>query len=127
VANRPEEFDWEAMLRSLSETLRKAPPEERAAIQLAFDALLFLSAENRVHEFRDHLRKAGQPASAVFRIEREFADMTEAAGWLAAQPLPKHGTLVRVAGRTHAVWRDEDGRLLLLPSFTPQELDALKK
>jgi hypothetical protein len=115
------------MLRSLSETLRKAPPEERAAIQLAFDALLFLSAENRVHEFREYLRQSALPAADVFRIEREFADMMEASKWLAAQPPPKHGTLVKVAGRTHAVWRDEDGTPLLLPSFTPQELDAMKK
>jgi hypothetical protein len=63
----------------------------------------------------------------VLRVEHEFEDMTQASKWMATQPPSSHGTLVKVAGRTHTVWRDEDGSLLLLPSFSPQELEERKK
>jgi hypothetical protein len=121
------DFDFETALRSLAVTAGKAPAEEQEALKLAASALHFLFAENRLHEFREYLHEADQPAVLAVRIEREFPDMTEASRWLATQPLPKHGTLVKVAGRTHAVWRDEDGSLLLLPSFSPEELEARRK
>lgn len=127
VTIRPDEFDFEATVRAVGETLKKAPAEEQGPIRLALDALYFLFAENRLHEFRDYVRKAGLPAEQVFRIEREFLDMAQASKWLTTQPAPQHGTLVSIAGRTHTVWRDKDGSLLLLPSFTPQELEARKK
>lgn len=127
MANRPDAFDFDATLRSLSETLERAPEVEKGAIQTAIDSLLFLFAQNRLQEFRDYLRSANAPADVVFPIEHEFEDMARAATWLSSQPAPRHGTLVKVAGRTHTVWRDEDGSLLLLPSFSPQELDARKK
>lgn len=63
---RPEEFDFEATVRSVSETLKKLPTEEQGPVQLALDALYFLLAENRLHEFRDHVRTAGPPAEQVF-------------------------------------------------------------
>lgn len=127
MAPLPDEFDFDATLRSLSETLKKAPEEEKAALQTAIDSLLFLFAQNRVQEFRDYLRTADAPADLVFPVEREFADMAQAAKWVASQPPPRHGALVKVAGRTHTVWRDDDGSPRLLPSFSPQELDARKK
>lgn len=101
--------------------------EEQEAIKLAAKALHFLLAENRLHEFRRYLQEADQPASDVMRIEREFPDMKQASEWVAARPPPRHGTLVKIAGRTHTVWRDEDGSLLLLPSFSPQELEDRRK
>jgi hypothetical protein len=127
VTSRPDEFDFEATVRSVGETLKKASAEEQGPLRLALDALYFLFAENRLHEFRDYVHKAGLPAEQVFRIEREFPDMAQASTWLTAQPAPEHGTLVSVAGRTHTVWREKDGSLLLLPSFTPQELEARRK
>ena len=127
MADRPDAFDFDATLRSLSVTLERAPEAEKGAIQTAINSLLFLFAQNRIEEFRDYLRSADVSADVVFPIEQEFEDMARAATWLASQPPPRHGTLVKVAGRTHAVWRDEDGSLLLLPSFSPQELDARKK
>lgn len=127
MAPRLGEFDFDATLRSLSETLKKAPVEEQEALQTAIDSLLFLFAQNRLHEFRKYLRTADAPADLVFPVEREFADMTQAEKWLTSQPPPPHGTLVKVAGRTHTVWRDEDGSLLLLPSFSPGELEERKK
>jgi hypothetical protein len=127
VTNRPEDFDFESTLQSLAASARKAPEQEQAAIKLAASALHFLFAENRLHEFRRYLQEADKPASDVVRIEHEFVDMTQASKWLTTQPPPKHGTLVKIAGRTHAVWRDEDGSLLLLPSFSPQELEDWRK
>lgn len=127
MTNRPEDFDFDAALQSLAASSKKVPEEEREAIKLAAQALHFLFAENRLHEFRRYLSEATQPAVDVVRIEHEFADMTQASKWLTAEPPPRHGTLVKVAGRTHTVWRDEDGSLLLLPSFSPQDLEARRK
>jgi hypothetical protein len=127
MTNRAEDFDFDATLQLLTASGRKAPADEQEAIKLAARALHFLYAENRLHEFRRYLRDADLPAGDVLRVEHEFEDMTQASKWVATQPPSSHGTLVKVAGRTHTVWRDEDGSLLLLPSFSPQELEARKK
>ena len=127
MAHRPGEFDFDATLRSLSETFKKAPEEEKEALQTAIDSLLFLFAQNRVQEFREYLRTADAPADLVFPVEREFVDMAQATTWVTSQPPPRHGALVKVAGRTHTVWRDDDGSPRLLPSFSPGELEARKK
>ena len=126
VTNRPEEFDFDATLRALGDTAPQASAEAQAAIELAAYALLFLHAENRLTAFREYLRDVKSPALLSVRIEREFTDMPQASQWLHAAPPPAHGTLVKVAGRTYAVWRDED-ESLLLPSLSPEELEARKK
>lgn len=127
MTNRPEEFDFDATLRALSGLAPHASTEAQAALELAAYALLFLHAENRLTAFREYLSDVKSPAILSVRIEREFTDMPQATGWLHASPPPAHGTLVKVAGRTYAVWRDEDGSLLLLPSLSPEELEARKK
>ncbi len=127
MTNRAEDFDFDATLRLLAASTGKVSPEEQEALKLAARALHFLYAENRLHEFRRYLREADLPAGDVLRVEHEFPDMAQASKWVAAQPPSSHGTLVKIAGRTHTVWRDEDGSLLLLPSFSPQELEERKK
>lgn len=127
MTNRAEDFDFDATLQLLAASGRRVPADEQEAIRLAARALHFLYAENRLHEFRRYLRDADQPAGDVLCVEHEFEDMTQASKWMATQPSSSHGTLVKVAGRTHTVWRDEDGNLLLLPSFSPQELEERKK
>jgi hypothetical protein len=127
VTSRLQDFDFESVLRSLAVTAKKVPAEEEEAISLAASALHFLFAENRLHEFRRYLQEAQQPAVLAVRVEHEFPEMSQAAKWVASQPPPRHGTLVKIAGRTHTVWRDEDGSLLLLPSLSPQELEERRK
>lgn len=98
--------------------------EENASIELAANALVFIEQEELLAAFRRYLERAKLPASQVIFVEHEFTDMAEAQRWLNTQPPPKRGTLVKVAGKTHTVWRHH-GDLLLLPSFTPQEAEAL--
>jgi hypothetical protein len=126
MSHPPEDFDFEATLQQLADAARAAPAPQQAALELAANALHFLYVENRLGAFRDYLREARAPAHLAVRIEREFDGLPQATGWLHAAPPPAHGTLVKVAGKTFAVWRDEAGQLQLVPSFTPQELDALK-
>jgi hypothetical protein len=48
--------------------------------------------------------------------------MEEAEHWLQSQPPPEWGEFVKVAGRTHSVEKRAAIRLILVPSFTPEEL-----
>ncbi|XXF77676.1 hypothetical protein P2318_32180 [Myxococcaceae bacterium GXIMD 01537] len=128
MSHAPEEFDFEGTMEVLSGIAESATAEQQAAIELAANALHFVYTRNLFKEFREYLRTADLPAELVIRIEHTFADMTEASKWLESRPPPRHGTHVSIAGRTHVVWRDDDGNRILLPSFTPQELnERLKK
>jgi hypothetical protein len=49
--------------------------------------------------------------------------MGQAEQWLHAQTPPMWGTLVKVAGKTWVVGKRAETRWVLLPSFTPQEVD----
>jgi hypothetical protein len=126
VKLNPANFQVEQVLHSLERASQQFPSdsEENASIELAAYALGFLDQDGHLDAFRRYLAQASLPASQVIFVEHEFADMPEAQRWLNTQPPPKRGTLVKVAGRTHTVWT-KDGALLLLPSFTPQEVEAL--
>jgi hypothetical protein len=128
VKPNPTDFQVEQVLQSLERASQQFPAEsdESASIRLSAYALAFLQWEDQLDTFRQFLERMTQPASQVKTIEHEFADMPEAQRWLSGSPPPTKGTQVKVAGRTHTVWR-KNGALLLLPSFTPQELDELAK
>jgi hypothetical protein len=126
MSHPPEDFDFEATLQELAAAAGSAPASQQAALELAANALHFLYVENRLGAFRDYLREARAPAHLVVRIAHAFDAMPQATQWLHAAPPPAHGTLVTVAGKTYAVWRDEAGQLQLVPSFTPQELEGPK-
>ena len=126
VKLNPADFQVEQVQQSLERVSQQFPSdsEENASIELAAYALGFIEQEDHLDAFRRYLAQAKLPASQVIFVEHEFTGMPEAQRWLSTQPPPKRGTLVKVAGRTHTVWT-RDGALLLLPSFTPQELEAL--
>ena len=126
VKRNPADFQVEQVLKALERASQQFPPdsEENASIELAAYALGFIDQQGHLDAFRRYLADAKRPAAEVIAVEHEFTDMPEAQRWLNAQPPPKRGTLVKVAGRTHTVWT-KDGDLLLLPSFTPQEAEAL--
>lgn len=126
VKLNPADFQVEQVQQSLERASQQFPSdsEENASIELAAYALGFIEQEDHLDAFRRYLEQAKLPASQVIFVEHEFTDMPEAQRWLSTQPPPKRRTLVKVAGRTHTVWT-KDGALLLLPSFTPQELEAL--
>lgn len=123
MRHNPKDFVIEQVLESLERAAAKFPAgsDENASIELAAYALTFIEWEDHLDAFRPFLERAKRPASQTIFIEHVFADMPEAQRWLNAQPSPAKGTLVKVAGKTHTVWK-RGGDLLLLPSFTPQEL-----
>jgi len=127
MSTPPDDFDVEAVLQVLGELAGSISSEQQEALALAANALLFLHTSQHFPAFRKYLRDASAPAHLTIRIEREFDDMTQATHWLHAQPPPAHGTHVKVAGRTYAVWHDDAGQQVLVPSMTPEELDALRK
>jgi len=120
-------FEVEEVLRTLEKAVQRFPPgsAELHAIELSAHALSFLFITNQLEAFDEHVRTAHLPAEQCIFISHEFKDMVEAQSWLQGQPAPALGTLVKIGGRTHAVFRDGDGTLLLGPSLTPQELEDL--
>jgi hypothetical protein len=127
MSTSPNDSQVEAALQVLGALASSASAEQKEALALAANALLFLLTHQQLPAFGEYLRDASAPAHLTIRIEREFDDMAQATGWLHAQPPPKNGTHVRVAGRTYAVWHDEAGQRVLVPSMTPEELDARRK
>jgi hypothetical protein len=127
MSTPPDDSEVEAALQTLGALAASATAEQQEALALAANALLFLHARQQLDAFREYLREASAPAHLTVRIEREFDDMAQATHWLHTQPPPAHGTHVRVAGRTYAVWRDDAGQQVLVPSMTPEELDARRK
>lgn len=127
VSMSPNAEDVEAALQVLGDLAGSASAEQQEALALAANALLFLHTHHQLPAFREYLRDASAPAHLTVRIEREFDDLAQATHWLHAQPPPAHGTHVKVAGRTYAVWHDDAGRQVLVPSLTPEELDARGK
>jgi hypothetical protein len=120
-------LEVEAALRTLEKVAQGFPPAsaEAHAIELAAHALGFVFITNQVDAFSEHVRTAHIPADQCIFISHEFKDMTEAQAWLHGQPAPAVGTLVKLSGRTHTVFRAGDGTLLMGPSLTPQELEKL--
>lgn len=119
MSSNAEDFDFEATLQTLGALADTASAEQRAALELAANALHFLYVTNQLPGLRDYVRDAEQP---VVLSPHAFDDMTQATAWLHTQPSPAHGMLVKVAGRTYAVWRDEAGQWVLVPSRSPEEL-----
>lgn len=121
--HNPKDFVVEQVLESLERAAARFPAgsDENASIELAAYALAFIEREDQLDAFRPFLERVKRPASQTKFIEHTFADMPEAQRWLNSQPSPARGTLVKVAARTHTVWK-RGGDLLLLPSLTPQEL-----
>ena len=121
------ELEVEEALHALERAAQGFPPDsaEAHALELAAHALSFLFITNQLDAFSEHVRTAHIPADQCIFISHEFKDMAEAQAWLHGQPAPALGTLVKISGRTHTVFRTGDGMLLLGPSLTPQELNQL--
>jgi len=122
-----QDFDVEAALRTLEAVARSASAEQQPTVELVANALHYLYVTNQLGALFQYVREAAQPAALTARIQHAFPDMAEATRWLHTSPPPEQGTLVKVAGRTHAVWRDDDGRQVLVPSLSPEELEAREK
>ncbi|RYZ43075.1 MAG: hypothetical protein EOO71_04915 [Myxococcaceae bacterium] len=98
-------------------------PEDEHVLRIAAYGLHYFHKLSMLDGFRAYLRDADAPATDANLIEQEFVSMPDARQWLAQAQGQNVGALVRVAGRTHAVWREASGELTLVPSLTPQDLE----
>jgi hypothetical protein len=122
MTQRLEDFDFEQTCRDLGASASAAPAQAQAAHEIAGYALHYLFATDQLTGFRDYLRTARDPVESTIKSEHVFKTMEEAEQWLQGQPAPEWGQFVKVAGRTYSVEKRAVTRLVLLPSFTPDEL-----
>jgi hypothetical protein len=122
MAQRLEDFDFEATCDALGASASAASQEAQAAHEIAGYALHYLFATGQLAEFRDYLRTAMEPVQSEIRSEHVFKNMEQAEQWLTSQPPPEWGVLIRVAGQTYTVGKRAETQRVLLPSFTPEEL-----
>ena len=122
-----EDFDFDALFPVMERLAQTATPEEERVLRIAVYCLHYVDKLAMLDGFRSYLRDAQTPATDENLIEHEFVSMSDARQWLAQAQGRDVGTLVRVAGKTHAVWRDEAGELTLAPALTPQDLEKLRK
>ncbi len=115
------EFSLEQTLRSLASAARSHAPEsqEYAAIALAARALLFLRSREELDDFRVWLesREARAPSSSPVLA---FRSMSEALGWLEAQPEAAQGSLVEVEHETYVIALGPTGSFVLVRTVAHQ-------
>lgn len=120
MTTRPEDFDFEALCSTLENTAEQAADAAREAVCTAANALHYLYVTGQLSAFREYLRDADSAVPSV-DPSHVFPDMTHAEEWLTQQPLSSWGTLVKVEGKTFAVGKRAELKLMLVPSFMPQE------
>lgn len=123
MTTRLEDFDFESTCQALQGVSGRSPAESRDPVEVAAYALHFLFATGQLKVFREYLRDVKEPANPPVHIEHEFTGMQQATAWLHGQPPPALETRVKVAGKTHAVWRDDGGTLRLVPAPSLEELE----
>ena len=124
MTKKLEDFDFEATCRALEGVAAGAASEEASdAVELAAYALHFLYVKGQLPEFREYLRDIKEPAEPESAVEREFAEMEQARGWLLTEPPPAPQTRIRVAGKMYITWRDAGGTLRLVPTPSASELE----
>jgi hypothetical protein len=126
MTQRLEDFDFEETCRELGASASVAPAQAQAAHEIAGYALHYLFATDQLAEFRDYLRTVRAPVESTIKSEHVFENMEQAERWLQSQPPPEWGEFVKVAGRTCSVEKRAVTRLVLMPSFTPEELLKLR-
>ncbi len=124
MTTRPEDFEFEALCQTLESTVEHVPETARDALSAAANALHYLYVTDQFTAFREYLRDTDTPVPASIDPAHVFPDVTRAEEWLRKQPLSSWGTLVKVAGKTFAVGKRAEMRLILVPSFTSQEVDS---
>ncbi|MCY1043674.1 hypothetical protein OV208_20310 [Corallococcus sp. bb12-1] len=122
-----DDFEFDALFPVMERLSKASSPEEERVLRIAAYGLHYLHKLSMLDGFRMYLRDADAPATDENLIEQEFVSMPDARKWLSQAPGQNVGTLVRIAGRTHAVWREASGELTLVPSLTPQDLEKHQK
>ncbi len=91
-------------------------PEDVKAIKAAAQALLFIHLHGKLHDFQDYLLDIEKAAERLSSVERSFVSMTEALNWLHAEPDPRFGARVEVAGSPYLVVRQRREMWFLIPA-----------
>jgi hypothetical protein len=126
MTQRLEDFDFEKTCRELGASASTAPSQAQAAHEIAGYALHYLFATDQIADFREYLRTVRDPVESTIKSENVFETMEQAERWLQSQPPPEWGEFIKVAGRTYSVEKRAMTRLVLVPSFTPEELLKLR-
>ena len=124
MTTRPEDFEFEALCQTLESAVEHVPDAARDALSAAANALHYLYVTDQFTAFREYLRDTDSVAPSSVDPARVFQSMPHAEEWLRKQPPSSWGTLVKVAGKTFAVGKRAEMKLMLVPSFTPQEVDS---
>lgn len=125
----PKIFDLDGTLEQL-ETLAHEEgrtPGAIAAIESAARALHFLLLLGKLEDFQDYLRDVEGAATRATSVEHSFDNMTGALSWLRAQPEPRFGTRVEVAGSPYIVVRQRKELWFLIPAPRLPSIEELEK
>jgi hypothetical protein len=111
-------FDMENILGVLKKLEQEASrtPEDVKAIKAAAQAILFIHLNGKLHDFQDYLLDIEKAAERLSSIERSFTGMTEALNWLHAEPDPRFGARIEVAGSPYLVVRQRREMWFLIPA-----------
>jgi hypothetical protein len=123
VTDQPETFEFESLCQALERAAASAPSAAHDALEIAANALHYLYGTGQFESFREYLRDTEAPVPNGGNPTHTFEDMNQAEQWLRGQSPPQWGTLVKVAGKTWAVGKRTEPRWVLLPSFTPHEVN----
>jgi hypothetical protein len=118
-----ETLDLEALSRTLEEAVEQVPEAAREAVTVAANALHYLYVTGQFTAFQEYLRDADGSVSSSVDPAHVFATMQQAEEWLRQQPPSSWGMLAKVAGKTFVVGKRAEMRLVLLPSFEPQDVE----
>ena len=111
-------FDLRSTLSALGKLAREEArtPEDLAAIKSAVAGLQFIQLNGKLDDFLDYLQDVEKAAARLTSVEASFGDMSEAMKWLCAQPEPRFGARVEVAGQPHLVVRQRKEMWFLIPA-----------
>jgi hypothetical protein len=105
-------LETQELLGSLREKTQS--PEERARLQLAMDALRFISSTGQTYDFEDYRKSLEEDAPPL--VIASFDNLAEAEAWLSHHPNPPHHGSVLIAGKYHlAMYSREKNRRYLPP------------
>lgn len=111
-------FDLRSTLSALGRLKREGTrtPEDIAALESAVAGLQFIQLNGKLDDFLDYLQDIDKESERVTSVEASFGDMSEAMKWLCAQPEPRFGARVEVAGKPYLVVRQRKEMWFLLPA-----------
>jgi len=111
-------FDLRSTLSALGRLAKEEArtPEDLAALASASAGLQFIQLHGKLDDFLDYFQDIEKAADRMTSVEASFGDMSEAMKWLCAQPEPRFGARVEVAGKPYLVVRQRKEMWFLIPA-----------